>query len=59
MTQTIETTWHFESTDERDAFISERWPERECTPVPGCYKVNGGKLHVFCGDVTFERKGST
>lgn len=37
--------------EERDAFIDENFPRRECDEAPGCYSLpDGGGLGVFCNN---------
>ena len=39
-------TWIFKSADRRDQLLHERFPERKCSDVPGCYYVTDGGLYV-------------
>lgn len=46
------TEWNFDSIAERDAFIEERFPRRECSDVPGVYNLpDGDELGVSIEDV--------
>jgi hypothetical protein len=51
-----EIVYTFSTTTERDTFITERFPQRRCLDVPGCYRLpDGSHLAVFCGTVTHSK----
>ena len=50
---TLKERWTFESQQERDRFIDERFPERQMDEVPGGYLLpDGSYLGVIGGEVT-------
>jgi hypothetical protein len=51
-------TWQFNTVIQRDAFLSDVFPDRRCTAQPGVYHVTGGTLIIRGFNVFFHEMAS-
>jgi len=51
-------TWQFKTLIQRDAFLTEVFPDRHMTPQPGVYTVKGGTLIVRGFDLFYHEAAS-